>query len=61
MSNYQNDYPFVFIHGFGGWGETDKIESVVHYWGTGDKNIIAHFREEGKTVVCPSCGPFNSV
>ena len=62
MAEFKNDYPLVFVHGFGGWGEADKIESVINYWGgVSWKNVVKHLRGEGRTLVMPSVGPFNSV
>ncbi len=28
---YQNNYPYVFIHGLGGWGDQDLMNKVWPY------------------------------
>ncbi len=56
-----NHYPTVFIHGLGGWGETDKASKFFPYFGsTPSKNMIQHVREEGYEVYQPSLGPVTS-
>ena len=57
-------YPKVFIHGLGGWGESDGIETRLHYhyWGFGteDRDLPAHLRAQGIEAYFPSLGPFTS-
>lgn len=60
----QKCYPTVFIHGLGGWGDADGMETKLRYryWGfaAGERDLTAHLREEGYEVFCPSLGPFTS-
>ena len=57
-------YPVVLLHGLGGWGEDDGLERRFHYhyWGfdTGERDLAAHLRAQGREVFCPSLGPFTS-
>ena len=57
-------YPIVLLHGLGGWGEDDGLDNRFHYhyWGfdTGERDLAAHLRAQGREVFCPSLGPFTS-
>ncbi len=57
-------YPAVLIHGLGGWGEDDGIDSRLHYryWGfeTNGRDLPACWRAQGIETFCPSLGPFTS-
>ena len=57
-------YPKIFIHGLGGWGESDGIETRLHYhyWGFDKKerDLPAHLRAQGVEAYFPSLGPFTS-
>lgn len=56
---YLNNYPCVFLHGYLGWGENDKFDRHIPYWGFGSKNLMKHLRQEGYEVYHPSLGPVN--
>ncbi len=64
MAEQARLYPTVFIHGLGGWGEADGIETKLHYhyWGfdAGERDLIGRLRKAGCEVFCPSLGPFTS-
>ena len=64
MAERASSYPTVFIHGLGGWGEADGIETKLHYhyWGfdTGGRDLIGRLRQTGNEVFFPSLGPFTS-
>ena len=57
-------YPTVFVHGLGGWGEDDGMETKLHYhyWGfaSGERDLLSHLRDKGHEVYNPSLGPFTS-
>ncbi|MGN0486365.1 MAG: esterase/lipase family protein [Acutalibacteraceae bacterium] len=50
---------FVFVHGFGGWGDYDEYNNQSHYWG-GDADVTAILREQGYEAYAASVGPFSS-
>lgn len=52
-------YPYIFVHGLGGWGEDTGINSAARYWG-GKYDLSAHLEEQGIEVYEPSLGPFSS-
>ena len=53
-------YPYVLVHGLGGWGEDTGINNVVPYWGSTSGDLAAQLREEGYEVYTPSVGPVSS-
>lgn len=59
-----NSYPTVFVHGLGGWGEADGMETKLHYhyWGfdSGERDLMTYLRENGHEIFYPSLGPFTS-
>ena len=53
-------YPYVLVHGLGGWGSGDGINNTVQYWGATSGNLETALTEEGYTVHTPSVGPMSS-
>ena len=53
-------YPYVLVHGLGGWGESTGINNVVPYWGSTSGDLAAQLREKGYEVYTPSVGPVSS-
>lgn len=53
-------YPYVLVHGLGGWGESTGINDVVPYWGSTSGDLAAQLREKGYEVYTPSVGPVSS-
>lgn len=53
-------YPYVFVHGLGGWGEGEGINETIQYWGAGACNLKEYLTEEGYEVYMPSVGPMSS-
>ncbi|MBR3766734.1 MAG: hypothetical protein IKL10_00660 [Clostridia bacterium] len=64
-----NEYPFVFVHGMGGWGAYEE-NAPMPYWGgmnfnglqmsVGDTNIVDILNEHGIETYEASVGPFSS-
>lgn len=64
-----NEYPFVFVHGMGGWGAYEE-NAPMPYWGgmsfdglkmsTSDTNIVDILNEYGIETYEASVGPFSS-
>lgn len=54
------EYPYVLVHGLGGWGEGTGINDAVPYWGSTSGNLALQLREEGYEVYTPSVGPVSS-
>lgn len=53
-------YPYVFVHGLGGWGEGDGINESLQYWGADATDLKAFLTKEGHEVYMPSVGPISS-
>lgn len=53
-------YPYILVHGLGGWGESTGINDVVPYWGSTSGSLTAQLRAEGYEVYTPSVGPVSS-
>lgn len=53
-------YPYVLVHGLGGWGETTGINNAVTYWGATTGDLTVYLEEQGYTVHAPSVGPLSS-
>ncbi|MBQ3604289.1 MAG: hypothetical protein IJA02_10635 [Clostridia bacterium] len=59
------DYPYVFVHGMGGWGPDNKFYELSPYWGGGlgvgsGTDLIKILNENGIEAYAPSVGPLNS-
>lgn len=59
-----NEYPWVFVHGMGGWGpySGESHETMPYWggWGTSEGNIIEMYNELGVEAYAATVGPFNS-
>lgn len=53
-------YPYVLVHGMGGWGEGAGINSVSPYWGSATGSLSAYLRSVNKQVAEANVGPFSS-
>ncbi len=59
--NLTNDYPWIFVHGMGGWGP--DYEDIIYWGGCGDPvdiNMIEILNENGVEAYAATVGPFNS-
>ena len=53
-------YPYVLVHGLGGWGDNDGINNSAQYWGSTTGDLKTYLTEQGYTVHAPSVGPVSS-
>lgn len=53
-------YPYILVHGLGGWGEGDGVNDTVQYWGATSMNLVKYLNEQGYEVHAPSVGPVSS-
>lgn len=53
-------YPYVLVHGLGGWGSGDGINNAMQYWGATTGDLVAYLNSKGYNVVAPSVGPVSS-
>ena len=65
-SEKENNYPFILVHGLGGWGQYDAITESYPYWGAGagmsegEGNFVEFLGENGYEAYAVSVGPVNS-
>ena len=53
-------YPYIFVHGFLGWGEDEGINNDLSYWGATSCHLMPKLREKGIECRDASVGPFSS-
>ncbi len=63
--NTATDYPFIFVHGMGGWGPDNPFYEISPYWGGGlsvgsGTDLIKILNEQGIEAYAPSVGPLSS-
>lgn len=54
------DYPYVLVHGMGGWGSGSKINEVAPYWGADSGSLSEYLNKQGNSVYEANVGPFSS-
>ncbi len=59
------DYPYIFVHGMGGWAPSNPFYDIAPYWGSGlgtslSTDLIEILKDSGKEVYAPAVGPLNS-
>lgn len=64
-SLFKTDYPYIFVHGMGGWGSADPYYAQSPYWGGGliegsDNDIIRILNEKGVKAYAASVGALSS-
>ena len=60
ISGKDISYPFVLVHGMGGWGDAAKINETLPYWGADSGSLSKYLREQGYAVCEATVGPFSS-
>ncbi len=53
-------YPYVFVHGFLGWGEDEGIDDDLAYWGGTSCDLVKELNEAGHECYAASVGPLSS-
>ena len=63
-SGFVTDYPYVFVHGMGGWAPENEFYELSPYWGGGlwlsDNDLIERLNEQGVEAYAPAVGPLSS-
>lgn len=63
-SKFETDYPYIFVHGMGGWSPSNEFYSMSPYWGGGlwlsDTDLIKMLNEQGIEAYAPAVGPLSS-
>ena len=62
--SFVTDYPYVFVHGMGGWGPTNSYYDLSPYWGgglgTSDTDLLFLLNANGVEAYGAQVGPLNS-
>ena len=56
----QSRYPYVLVHGLGGWGDGAGINRIAKYWGAESCDLAAYLQSVGYEVCTPTVGPVSS-
>lgn len=63
-TEYENNYPYILVHGLGGWGSYEDFTKKMPYWGgwgfNAESDITRIFGENGIEAYAASVGPVNS-
>ncbi len=59
-NNAEKAYPYVLVHGMGGWGTGSGMNSLARYWGAETGDLAEYLRGEGYEVYTPTVGPISS-
>jgi len=59
------EYPYIFVHGMGGWAPDNPVYDLSPYWGGGlslgsDTDLIEILNEKGIEAYAPAVGPLSS-
>ena len=54
------DDPVVFVHGLMGWGQRDKINRIMPYWGMTTGSLPDYLATQGYETYAASVGPISS-
>jgi len=60
LKETETSYPYVFVHGFGGWGTESELNSCMPYWGILNGDVVEAFDKIGCESYTASCGAFSS-
>ena len=60
LSASGNHYPIVMVHGLFGWGQRDKIFSIMPYWGMTTGSLTDYLSAKGYETYAASVGPLSS-
>ena len=56
----RSDDPVVFVHGLMGWGQRDKINRIMPYWGMTTGSLTDYLSSQGYETYAASVGPISS-
>lgn len=54
------NYPYVYVHGYFGWGEYNEADEVYPYWGLGTGSDMKTFNGSGFTTAAATVDPVGS-
>lgn len=54
------NYPYVFVAGYAGWGQYDKINETFQYWGMRSGDLLKYLNSQGFECYASSVDPVGS-
>jgi len=54
------NYPYVFVSGYCGWGQYDKMNETMQYWGMQSGNLLKYLDTQGFECYAASVDPVDS-
>ncbi len=54
------EYPYILVHGLGGWGAEAQVNDVSPYWGSSTGSLVEYLASENYTAYEATVGPFSS-
>lgn len=56
----KTNYPYIFVHGYFGWGQYNEADEYLPYWGLSTGNDIKTFNQSGFTAADADVDPVGS-
>lgn len=60
VGSAKTNYPFVFVAGYAGWGQYDKINDTYTYWGMCSGDLLKYLNSQGFESYAASVDPVGS-
>lgn len=54
------NYPFIFVSGYAGWGDYERFNSVLPYWGRLNGDLMKYLNGQGYKCCAASVNPVGS-
>ncbi len=54
------NYPYIFVHGYFGWGQFNEADEYLPYWGLSTGNDVKAFNQSGYTAASADVDPVGS-
>ena len=59
-TDWNTNYPYIFVHGLSGWGSYDDIYKLMPYWGMFGGELMEYLGDKGFNAYAASVAPTNS-
>lgn len=47
IESFKTDYPYIYVHGLGGWGDDDLVNYISPYWGMMGGSLMKYLNARG--------------
>jgi triacylglycerol esterase/lipase EstA (alpha/beta hydrolase family) len=59
-TQWNTNYPYVFVHGLSGWGSYDDTYKLMPYWGMFGCDLMKYLEDKGFEAYAASVAPTDS-